>query len=156
MSLWSLIDQPQSPTYGGEESAEQKSEAGVETRENDVPNAFQEFEEGMKQHDRGAENQDEHHKKLGHEDQKQEMQKDRHHEENEEEDNKDANETDKERVQEVAGNADAKKQSSSAVSIKEGTLQTREQFPVVTGYALTVYKAQGLTLKESVVITFNE
>ena len=54
----------------------------------------------------------------------------------------------------MAGNADAKKQPSSAVSIKEGTLQTREQFPVVTGYALTVYKAQGVTLKEGVVINF--
>ena len=107
----------------------------METRENDIPNAFQEVEERMKQHDRGAENQDEHHKKFGHEDQKQQTQKDRDHEENEEEDNKDANETDKERVKEVAGNADAKKQSSSAVSIKEGTLQTREHFPVVTGCA---------------------
>ena len=95
MTLWSLIDQPQSLTYGGEGSAEQKSEASVETRENDVPNAFQEFEEGMKQH-----------------------------------------------------------QPSSGVSIKEGTLQTREKSPVVTGYAVTVYKAQGLTLEEGVVINF--
>ena len=38
------------------------------------------------------------------------------------------------------------------VSIKEGTRQTRELFPAVAGYALTVNKAQGLTLKEGVVI----
>ena len=38
------------------------------------------------------------------------------------------------------------------VSVKEGTRQTREQFPLVAGYALTVNKAQGLTLKEGVVI----
>ena len=38
------------------------------------------------------------------------------------------------------------------MSIKEGTRQTREQLPVVAGYALTVSKAQGLTLKEGVVI----
>ena len=31
------------------------------------------------------------------------------------------------------------------VSVKEGTRQTREQFPLVAGYALTVNKAQGLT-----------
>ena len=60
MSLWSLIDQPQSPTYGGEGSAQQKSEEGAETRDNDVPNASQEFEEGMEQHDRDD-------KKHGHE-----------------------------------------------------------------------------------------
>ena len=38
------------------------------------------------------------------------------------------------------------------LSIKEGTRQTREQFPLVAGYAFTVNKAQGLTLKEGVVI----
>ena len=38
------------------------------------------------------------------------------------------------------------------VSIREGTRQTREQFLVVAGNALTVNKAQGLTLKEGVVI----
>jgi hypothetical protein len=38
------------------------------------------------------------------------------------------------------------------LSFKEGTRQTREQFPLVAGYALTVNKAQGLTFKEGVVI----
>ena len=38
------------------------------------------------------------------------------------------------------------------LSIKEGTRMTREQFPLVAGYALTVNKAQGLTIKEGVVI----
>ena len=38
------------------------------------------------------------------------------------------------------------------VSVKEGTRHSREQFPIVAGYALTVNKAQGLTLKEGVVI----
>ena len=38
------------------------------------------------------------------------------------------------------------------VSIKEGTRQSREQFPIVAGYALTVNKAQGLTLKAGVVL----
>ena len=38
------------------------------------------------------------------------------------------------------------------VSMKEGTRMTRRQFPVVAGFALTVNKAQGLTIKESVVI----
>ena len=37
-------------------------------------------------------------------------------------------------------------------SIKEGTRMTRRQFPIVAGFALTVNKAQGLTLKEGVVI----
>ena len=35
---------------------------------------------------------------------------------------------------------------------KEGTRMTRTQFPLVAGYALTVNKAQGLTVKEGVVI----
>ena len=38
------------------------------------------------------------------------------------------------------------------VSMKEGTRMTRRQFPVVAGFALTVNKAQGLTIKEGVVI----
>ena len=37
-------------------------------------------------------------------------------------------------------------------SMKEGTRMTRTQFPVVAGFALTVNKAQGLTIKEGVVI----
>ena len=37
-------------------------------------------------------------------------------------------------------------------SCKEGTRLTRTQFPVVAGFALTVNKAQGLTIKEGVVI----
>ena len=37
-------------------------------------------------------------------------------------------------------------------SMKQGTRMTRTQFPVVAGYALTVNKAQGLTIKEGVVI----
>jgi hypothetical protein len=37
-------------------------------------------------------------------------------------------------------------------SMKEGTRMSRMQFPVVAGFALTVNKAQGLTIKEGVVI----
>ena len=37
-------------------------------------------------------------------------------------------------------------------SMKEGTRMTRTQFPVVAGFAMTVNKAQGLTIKEGVVI----
>jgi hypothetical protein len=37
-------------------------------------------------------------------------------------------------------------------SMKEGTRMTREQFPIVAGFALTVNKSQGLTVKEGVVI----
>ena len=37
-------------------------------------------------------------------------------------------------------------------SVKEGTRMTRTQFPVGAGFALTVNKAQGLTIKEGVVI----
>lgn len=37
-------------------------------------------------------------------------------------------------------------------SVKEGTNLQRRQFPVVAGFALTVNKAQGLTIKEGVVI----
>ena len=38
------------------------------------------------------------------------------------------------------------------LSFKAGTRQTREQLPVVAGYAMTVNKAQGLTLQEGAVI----
>ena len=38
------------------------------------------------------------------------------------------------------------------VSFKEGTRMSRRQFPVVAGFALTVNKALGLTIKEGVVI----
>ena len=38
------------------------------------------------------------------------------------------------------------------LSLKEKTRQTRNKFPIVAGYALTVNKAQGLTLKDGVVI----
>ena len=38
------------------------------------------------------------------------------------------------------------------LSHKENTRMTRSQFPVVAGFAMTVNKAQGLTLKEGVVI----
>ena len=38
------------------------------------------------------------------------------------------------------------------VSMKAGTRQTREQFPVIAGYVLTVNKVQGLTIREGVVI----
>ena len=37
-------------------------------------------------------------------------------------------------------------------ALKDGTRMTRTQFPVVAGFALTVNKAQGLTVKEGVVI----
>jgi hypothetical protein len=36
--------------------------------------------------------------------------------------------------------------------MKEGTCMMRTQFPIVAGFALTVNKAQGLTIKEGVVI----
>ena len=39
-----------------------------------------------------------------------------------------------------------------STGVKEGTRLTRTQFPVVAGSALTVNKAQGLTVKEGVVI----
>ena len=39
-----------------------------------------------------------------------------------------------------------------STSMREGTRQTRTQFPIVAGFAMTVNKAQGLTIKEGVVI----
>ena len=38
------------------------------------------------------------------------------------------------------------------LSMKEGTRMTRLQFPVVAGFAMAINKAQGLTIKEGVVI----
>ena len=38
------------------------------------------------------------------------------------------------------------------LNMKEGTRMTRKQFPLVAGFAITVNKAQGLTIKEGVVI----
>ena len=38
------------------------------------------------------------------------------------------------------------------LSRKEGTRMTREQFPIVAGFAITINKAQGLTVEEGVVI----
>ena len=48
MSVWSLI--------GGEASADQKSETGADTREDDGRNASQVFEAGLHQQDRDDEN----------------------------------------------------------------------------------------------------
>ena len=39
-----------------------------------------------------------------------------------------------------------------STSLKEGTRMTRTQFPVAAGFAMTVNKAQGLTIKEGVAI----
>ena len=39
-----------------------------------------------------------------------------------------------------------------STSVKDGTRMTRTQFPIVPGYAMTVNKAQGLTIEEGVVI----
>ena len=38
------------------------------------------------------------------------------------------------------------------LNMKEGTRMWRRQFPIVAGFALTVNKAQGLTIKEGIVI----
>ena len=93
MSVWSLIDPRQSPTFGGEESAEQKSEEGAETQENDDPNASQEFEAGLEQHDRDdkkdghEEGRDaEANEKVEHEEKEQETQKDNDRKAEEEDD----------------------------------------------------------------------
>ena len=51
MSVWNLLESQ----FGGEESAEQQSEEGAETRENDDPNAYHEFEAGLEQQDRDGE-----------------------------------------------------------------------------------------------------
>ena len=40
----------------------------------------------------------------------------------------------------------------SMTAFKAGTNHTREQFPLVAAYAITINKAQGLTIKEGVVI----
>ena len=93
MSVWSLIDPRQSPTFGGEESAEQKSEEGAETRENDDPNASQEFEAGLEQHD-PDDKKDGHeegwdaeaNEKVEHEEKEQETQKDNDRKAEEEDD----------------------------------------------------------------------
>ena len=93
MSVWSLIDPRQSPTFGGEESAEQKSKEGAETQENDDPNASQEFEAGLEQHDRDdkkdghEEGRDaEANEKVEHEEKEQETQKDNDRKAEEEDD----------------------------------------------------------------------
>lgn len=38
------------------------------------------------------------------------------------------------------------------VAVKAGTRMTRQQFPIVAAFAFTVNKAQGLTIKEGVVV----
>ena len=94
MSVWSLIESRQSPTVGEEESAEQKSEEGAETREKDDPNASQEFSAGLEQHDRDDEKDGheegwdaEANEEVEHEEKEQETQKDNDPKAEEEDDN---------------------------------------------------------------------
>ena len=75
MSLWSLIETRQSPTFCGEESAQQKSPEGAATRESDDKKRG--HEEG-----RDAEAND----RVKHEEKKQKTQKDNRRKAEEEED----------------------------------------------------------------------
>ena len=79
MSVWSLIEPRESPTFCGEESAQQKSPEGAATRESDDKKRG--HEEG-----RDAEAND----RVKHEEKKQKTQKDNHRKAEEEEDDQEA------------------------------------------------------------------